>query len=92
MVAVTLSRSSTAETADELLSYLWRDSKNAIFNRNKNFSAVIDAIKGAMDKHPHRKHGPEVEGETRLHLRMGSPADHSREIIVTVMAYDTPTF
>ncbi|WP_131117968.1 hypothetical protein [Lichenihabitans psoromatis] len=82
------------ETIDQLLSYLsWRDSKTAlvIFNRNKNFSAVIGAIKGAMDMHPQRKDGPTVEGETRLRYKMGYPADHSREIIVTVMAYDIPT-
>ncbi|MGE8131696.1 hypothetical protein ACQKQD_32590 [Methylobacterium sp. NPDC080182] len=82
------------ETVDQLLSYLsWRDSKTAlvIFNRNRNFSAVIEAIKGAMAKHPHTKGGPKVEGETRLRYKMGNPSDHSREIIVTVIAYDIPT-
>jgi hypothetical protein len=82
------------ETIDQLLSYLtWRDTKTAlvIFNRNKNLSQVLGTIKSVTDKHPHKKSGPAIEGETRFRYIMGNPDDHSREIIMTVMVYDIPS-
>jgi hypothetical protein len=81
------------DTIDQLLTYLsWRDSKAAvvIFNKNKNLSGVLAAVKEAMTKHPHKKRGPNIEGETRFRYVMGNPSDHNREIIVTVMIYDIP--
>jgi hypothetical protein len=81
------------ETVDQLLSYLsWRDSKTAVivFNKNKNLSGVLATIKGAMEKHPHKKRGPKIEGETRFRYVMGNAGDHNREIIMTVMVYDIP--
>ncbi len=82
------------ETIDQLLSYLtWRDTKTAlvIFNRNKNLSQVLGTIKSVTDKHPHKKRGPTIEGETRFRYIMGNPDDHNREIIMTVMVYDVPS-
>ena len=82
------------ETVDQILSYLsWRDTKAAIilFNRNKDFSQVLAKIKEAMAAHQHRKHGPKVESETRFRYVFGNPSDHSREIILTVVAFDVPT-
>ena len=55
-----------AETVDQLLSYLsWRDSKAAIliFNKNRNLTGVLNAIRDAMTEHPHKKRGPEMQGE-----------------------------
>lgn len=81
------------ETVDQLLSYLtWRDSKTAVivFNKNKNLSGVLEAIKRAMEAYPHKKRGPVVQGDTRLRYVMGSPQDHNREITMTVMVYDIP--
>jgi hypothetical protein len=81
------------ETVDQLLSYTtWRDTKTAIviFNRNKNLSGVLSAIRTAMEKHPRKKRGPKSEGETRTRYIMGSPSDENREIIITVMVYDIP--
>lgn len=81
------------ETIDQLLSYLtWRDTKTAlvIFNRNKNLSQVLNTIKSVTDKHPHKKRGPTIEGETRFRYIMGNPDDHTREIIMTVMVYRYP--
>lgn len=80
-------------TVDQLLSYLsWRDSKTAvvIFNKNRNLSGVIATIKQAMEKHPHKKRGPTIEGETRFRYVMANPGDHNREIFMTVMVYDIP--
>lgn len=82
------------QTVDQLLSYLsWRDSKTAVvvFNKNKNLSGVLTTIKDAMEKYPHKKRGPKVEGETRFRYVMGNPGDHNREIIVTTMVYDIPS-
>ena len=82
------------EAIDQLLSYLtWRDTKTAIvvFNRNRDFSAVLRAIQETMTTHPHRKRGPTIEGETRFRYVFGNPTDHNREIIVTVLAFDTPS-
>lgn len=79
---------------DQLLSYLtWRDTKTAIiiFNRNKGLSAVLSSAQETMNAHPHRKHGPKVEGETRFRYVFGNPADASREVIVTVLVFDVPT-
>lgn len=81
------------ETIDQLLGYLsWRDTKAAvvIFNRNKDFSAVVKSMLDATDRHPHKKRGPDKEGETRFRYVFGSPSDHSREIVLTVMAFDVP--
>lgn len=81
------------ETIDQLLGYLsWRDTKTAvvIFNRNKDFSAVLKTMTEAIDKHPHKKRGPEKEGETQFRYVFGSPSDHSREVVLTVMAFDVP--
>jgi hypothetical protein len=82
------------EAVDQLLSYLtWRDTKTAIvvFNRNRDFSAVLRAIQETMAAHRHKKRGPITEGETRSRYVFGNPTDHSREIIVTVLAFDTPS-
>jgi hypothetical protein len=82
------------EAVDQILSYLsWRDTKAAIilFNRNKDFSQVLAKIKEAMAARQHRKHGPKVESETRFRYVFGNPSDHSREIILTVVAFDVPT-
>lgn len=82
-----------AETIDQLLSYLsWRDTKTAIvvFNRNRGFSKVVDRIKEAAAAHPLFKAGPMVEGESRLRFVFGQKDDPSREVIVTVLAFDIP--
>lgn len=82
------------ETVDQILSYLsWRDTKAAIilFNRNKDFSQVRTKIKETIATHPHRKHGPKAESDTRFRYVFGSPSDHSREIILTVVAFEVPT-
>jgi hypothetical protein len=79
------------EAVDQLLSYLsWRDTKSAviIFNKNKNLTSVVEAIKQSMDSYQHKKRGPQIESDTRLRYVMGNPTDHDREIFMTVMVYD----
>ena len=56
------------ETIDQLLGYVsWRDTKAAIiiFNRNKNFSRVIEGIPDAVKAHPNFKRVADDNGEGR---------------------------
>lgn len=64
------------EAIDQLFTYLtWRDTKSAIivFNRNKDFSAVLSSIRETVNAHPNRKHGPKIEGETRFDTSLDIP-------------------
>jgi len=79
-----------AEAIDQLLGYLtWRDTKSAliVFSRNKDFTSVIESIKAEIERHPHKKRGPDPQGQTRFRYIFGNPDDHNREIIVNVMAF-----
>jgi hypothetical protein len=81
------------DTITQLLNYLsWRDTKAAIliFNRNQNFSSVLQTIQDTLPKHPHIKRGPSKEADTRFRSVFGNPSDHSREIVLTVLAFDVP--
>jgi len=81
------------ETIDQLLGYLsWRDTKAAIiiFNRNKDFSAVLQSIREAAEAHSAKKRGPATESESRFRYVFGNPTDPHREIIITVLAFDIP--
>ena len=52
---------------------------------------MLAKIKQVMAAHPHRKNDPEEESETRFRHVFGNPSDHSREIMLTVVAFDVPT-
>lgn len=81
------------ETIDQLLSYLsWRDTKIAliVFNKNRDFSAVLEKIKEATRRHSRFKSGPKVEDETRFRYVFGQRDDANREVILTVLAFDVP--
>lgn len=81
------------ETINQILGYLsWRDTKAAvlIFNRNRDFTGVLNTLVEAANRHPHKKRGPAKEGETRFRYVFGNPSDHSREVILTIMAFNIP--
>ena len=81
------------DTITQLLNYLsWRDTKAAviIFNRNQNFSGVLNTIQEALPKLPNLKRGPTEEADTRFRSIFGNPSDPHREIILTVLAFDVP--
>jgi hypothetical protein len=81
------------ETIDQVLSYLsWRDTKIAviIFNKNRDFSGVLEKVKEATRQHPRFKSGPKVEDETRFRYIFGQRDDANREVILTVLAFDVP--
>jgi hypothetical protein len=82
------------DTLDQLLSYSsWRDTKVAmiIFNRNKNFSAVLETIVPTIQQHPNFKRLLQISGETRFRFVISHRDDPAREMIVTVLAFDVPS-
>lgn len=82
-----------SETIDQLLGYLsWRDTKAAVvvFNRNKDFSAVLAKIKETTEAHPNCKKLIRQKTETSWQYRFTHRDDPNREMIITVMAFDVP--
>jgi hypothetical protein len=81
------------EAIDQLLSYSsWRDTKVAIiiFNRNKNFSRVLDAIPSTVEAHPNFKRAIDRQSETNFQYIFAHRDDPNREMLLTVMAFDVP--
>jgi hypothetical protein len=78
---------------DQLLGYTaWRDTKTAIilFNRNKDFSAVLDKINPTMKQHANFKRALPKPGETSWRYVFGHRDDSGRELLLTVLAFDIP--
>ncbi|ABC83312.1 hypothetical protein [Anaeromyxobacter dehalogenans] len=81
------------KTVDQLLGYTsWRDTKTAIllFNRNKGFSAVLDQIRPTIEAHPNCKAFAGRPAETQFRFVLRQPTDASRELLLTVLAFDVP--
>jgi len=81
------------EAIDQLLGYVsWRDTKTAIviFNRNKDFSQVIETVPGAVKAHPNFKRAVDDDGEGRSRYVLAHRDDENREMILTVLAFDVP--
>ena len=82
------------KTIDQLLSYLsWRDTKTAIliFNRQKDFTAVLSKITAFAPSHPCFKRDLGKLDESSFRYIFRQPVDANREIMVTVMAFDVPS-
>ena len=78
---------------DQLLGYSsWRDTKVAviIFNRNKDFTGVLDSIKATVKKHPNFKRELDQRSETSFPYIFSHRDDANREMTLTVMAFDVP--
>jgi len=81
------------EALDQLLGYLtWRDTKAALvmFNRNKNFTAMVKKMVETTTEHANCKRGPTQETETRFRYVFASKHDAAREIIINVTAVNVP--
>lgn len=81
------------DTIDQILGYLsWRDTKTAIilFNRNKDFSAVLAKIPETTKSHSNFKREIDWSSETGFRYIFHQRDDKNREIIVTVIAFDVP--
>ncbi|NHQ82824.1 hypothetical protein HA051_14725 [Chromobacterium vaccinii] len=81
------------ETIDQLLGYSsWRDTKVAviIFNRNKDFSKVLESIQEATKVHSNFKRQMASTSETMFRYVFAHRDDPNRELLVAVMAFDVP--
>ncbi len=82
-----------SETIDQLLGYSsWRDTKTAIilFNRNKEFSRVLEAIPPQVKAHPKFKRDLGKSSETVFRYIFASTDDSNREIYLRIPAFDVP--
>lgn len=81
------------EAIDQLLGYSsWRDTKVAVivFNRNKGFTRVLEAIKSAAKTHPNFKRELDDRSETSFRFIFSHRDDTNRELTLTIMAFDIP--
>jgi hypothetical protein len=81
------------ETIDQLLGYSsWRDTKVAVivFNRNKDFSKVLESIQETAKAHTNFKRQVTVNSETMFRYVFAHKDDSNRELLLTVMAFDVP--
>lgn len=82
------------ETIDQLLRYSsWRDTKTAVvlFNRNRDFSKVLEAIPEAVRAHLQYKRDLPGAAETRFRYCFANRDDKNRELFLTVLVFDVPT-
>jgi hypothetical protein len=78
---------------DQSLGYSsWPDTKVAVilFNRRKNFSAVLDAIPSTVEAHPNFKRTIGPQSETNFRYIFAHRDDPNREMVLTVLAFDVP--
>lgn len=81
------------DTIDQLLGYSsWRDTKVAVilFNRNRDFSRVLEAITGQVHMHPNFKFDLGKSSETVFRYVFAHKDDANRELFLTVLAFDVP--
>lgn len=81
------------ETIDQLLGYSsWRDTKVAVivFNRNKDFSRVLESILETSRGHPNFKRQISITSETMFRYVFAHRDDPNRELLLTVMAFSVP--
>lgn len=82
------------ESIDQLLKYVtWRDTKTAIilFNRQKNFTAVLSQIPEATKTHPNYKSTVKYNSESGFRFLFRNLNDPDKELLLTVTAFDIPT-
>ncbi len=81
------------ETLNQILGYsAWRDTKVAviIFNRNKNFTNVLETIKSTTNEHANCKHELDQPSESSFRFIFSHRDDVDRELTLTIVAFDVP--
>jgi len=86
------------KTVDQLLSYTsWRDTKTAIllFNKNKDFSSVLDKITPTISSHVCYIGGNTLKERklkegTIFSFVFHQPNDNNKKLLLTVMAFNIP--
>jgi hypothetical protein len=84
---------SLKKTIDQLLGYAtWHDTKTAIliFNRTKNFSAVLEKIPEVLKVHSNFIREVPYKSETGFRYVLHHRDDKNRELILTVLAFEVP--
>ncbi len=82
-----------SKTIDQLLGYTsWRDTKTAIilFNRNKDFSAVLDQIRPTVEAHPQFKSFISRTSESQFRFVFKQSGDATRDLRLTVLVFNVP--
>lgn len=77
----------------QLLGYLtWRDSKAALvlFVKNKKFTEVLGKIDDEIAAHPQFVREASRRKETWIEFRFSLPDDESREVTLTILAFQLP--
>jgi hypothetical protein len=85
---------SLRKTIDQLLGYAtWRDTKTAIlvFNRAKNFSAVLAKIPEVIKAHPNFMREIPYKSESGFRYVLHHRDDKSRELTLTILAFEVPS-
>jgi len=62
-----------------------------VFNRNKDFSKVLEAIPGAVKAHPNCKRDLGAQSETNFRYVFAHRDDRNREMVLSVLAFDIPS-
>ncbi len=78
---------------DQILDYsAWRDTKVAIvlFSRRRDFSSVLCAIESTVESHGNYKRTHKRRSETSFQYIFSHNNDRSREMLLTVLAFDVP--
>ena len=84
---------SLSDAIDQLLGYLtWRETKGAIllFNRNRDFSAVLAQVPKVIQAHPQFVRQERYEKSTGFRFAVRHPNDAARHLLVTILAFDVP--
>ena len=85
---------SLSEKIGQLLRYVsWHDTKTAIlvFNRNKEFSKVLEQVPDTVKQHKNFKRQLEYKPETGYRFVLHQVNDKNRELTLTVLAFDIPS-
>ncbi len=62
-----------------------------IFNRNKNFTDVLNTIENAVPKHTCYKRFIKKIDETTFQYIFHQPEDNNREMTITILAFNVPS-
>ena len=86
-------KKSLSDKIDQLLGYIsWRDTKTAllVFNRNKEFTKVLEQLPEAVKQHKNYKRQVEYKKETGYRFVFHQKDDANREFMLTILAFDIP--
>lgn len=84
---------SLTKALDQLLGYTsWRDTKAAVFvfNRDRNFTTLLQKIPEIVRAHPQFKRQSEYKSESGFRFVLHHRDDKDREITITVVAFEVP--